>query len=429
MDTTQLDHLAKALAASRTRRALSRALAALPITGAGGLLVAEAGARRKAQTEKKKKKKAFCFRGNTVRAKKKKKVKKLRKKGATKGACRTCNPACRQGQRCCGTTCLAGPWGNDTLVGSQGTGPSSFHYPAELALSPDGLTAFIADSANDRISVWSRPSAGSTAWANLATFGSTGPAADRIKNPRGVAVTPNGLMALVADTDHHQMTVWTRPSAGSTDWTRQTAFGSYGTGDNQFDYPIGGAISPDGLTAWAVDYRHSRISVWNRTSPTVVFTHQKNFGSEGTGPSNFKIPTGMAVTSDGLTACVVDNNNNRVSVWVRPDAISTDWTNRTTFGSFGTGPGEFFGPHRVAVAPDGLTAWITDGSNRRVSVWTRPSAGSTAWTNQALFGSFGTGPSNFSNPDGIAVTPDGLTTLVADLGLHRVSVWDLACPG
>jgi DNA-binding beta-propeller fold protein YncE len=117
-----------------------------------------------------------------------------------------------------------------------------------------------------------------------------------------------------------------------------------------------------------------------------------------------------------------------VEVCCGGDCQTPTWTNQTTFGSFGDGPSQFSFPSGVAVSADMLTVWVTDTNNTRISVWTRPDASSTTWSNATTFGSFGSGASQFANPTGVAVAPDLLTVWVADSGNNRVSVWELACP-
>ena len=48
-------------------------------------------------------------------------------------------------------------------------------------------------------------------------------------------MTPDALTALIADTDNHRISVWTRTGANSTDWSNQTTFGSFGSGPSNFD--------------------------------------------------------------------------------------------------------------------------------------------------------------------------------------------------
>ena len=102
-----------------------------------------------------------------------------------------------------------------------------------------------------------------------------------------------------------------------------------------------------------------------------AWTNQTTFGSEGSGPRQFQSPSGLAITPGGLAAWVADANNNRITVWTRPGATSTDWANQTTFGTMGSGPSQFDYPAGPAVAPDGLTVWAADADNNCISVWSQ----------------------------------------------------------
>jgi hypothetical protein len=119
-----------------------------------------------------------------------------------------------------------------------------------------------------------------------------------------------------------------------------------------------------------------------------TWVNQTTFvGSKGDGVNQISVAYGLALSGDGLTAWIADSFNSRISVWTRPGANSTAWSNQTTIGSEGSGPTQFTNPSGVAVSPTGQTLWVSDTSNNRLSVWTRPDASSTAWSNQATFGS------------------------------------------
>jgi DNA-binding beta-propeller fold protein YncE len=337
---------------------------------------------------------------------------------------------CEPGQVCCAGTCQTPLWANQTTFGSTGSGASQFRLPRGVAVAPDGLTVWVADQLNARVSIWTRPDPTSDAWANSTTFGASGGGAGQLSNPDGVAVAPDALTVWVADRGNARVSVWTRPDAASTAWTNATTFGSTGSGTSQFNSPRGVAVEPDGLTVWVGDFFNHRVSVWTRPdAASTAWANATTFGSQGSGASQFSGPAGVAVAPDGLAVWIGDQLNARVSVWTRPDATSTAWTNQTTFGSFGEGTDQFDNPVAVAVTADSLTVWVADQLNARISVWTRPSAASTAWASATTFGSRGGGTDQFDNPLGVAVAPDGRTIWVADPLNERISVWELGCMG
>ena len=80
----------------------------------------------------------------------------------------------------------------------------------------------------------------------------------KFNTPKGVAVAPDGAFALVADMDNHRIrhivlatkavTTLAGSSSGSTDATGTSA---------KFNYPHGVAVSPDGVFALVADFvRH-----------------------------------------------------------------------------------------------------------------------------------------------------------------------------
>jgi sugar lactone lactonase YvrE len=304
-------------------------------------------------------------------------------------------------------------------------------------VSTDGLTAWVADYNNHRISVWTRPNTttSATAWTNQTTFGTEGTGPNEFEFPVGVFASVDGLTLWVAEYNNSRISVWTRPNTttDATNWTNQTTFGTDGDGPSNLANPNNVFVSADGLTAWVADYGNNRISVWTRpntTTSATSWTNQTTFGSTGSGPSEFDYPAGVVASTDGLTVWVADLDNNRISVWTRPNTTTgaTNWTNQTTFGTEGSGPGEFDDPSAVFVSADGLTAWVTELLNNRVSVWKRPNTttDATAWTNQTTFGGDGSSPSQFYDPSGIFVSANGLTAWVADLDNNRISVWTLS---
>jgi len=87
------------------------------------------------------------------------------------------------------------------------------------------------------------------------------------------------------------------------------------------------------------------------------------FGSFGTGNGQFNSPRGIAVGSGG-NIYVADTNNNRVQIFDSSGAF------QSTFGSFGTGNGQFNFPFGIAVGSGG-NIYVADSFNRRVQVFSQ----------------------------------------------------------
>ena len=83
---------------------------------------------------------------------------------------------------------------------------------------------------------------------------------------------------------------------------------------------------------------------------------------------------GMAtpvLTDHGLRpAGSLQPGNNRIAVWTRPSTTSTTWSYSAQFGTQGSGDSNFSVPTGVFVSADTLTAWVADSGNNRIAIWT-----------------------------------------------------------
>jgi DNA-binding beta-propeller fold protein YncE len=263
------------------------------------------------------------------------------------------------------------------------------------------------------------------AWTAQTPLGSYGSANDQFYDPIGVAISANGLELYIADNNNKRIGVWKRPDT-NTAWAAQTPLGSSGTGNDQFNTPYGVAISTDGLELYVADAGNPRIAVWTRTSTTDAWTAQTPLGSYGTGNNQFSSPVGVAISTDGLTLYVSDNFNHRISVWTRTTTAGT-WTAQTPLGNGpGTSDNQFSYPGGVAISTDGLGLYVADSGNNRIALWTRTTI-SGAWTAQTPLGNgqptAGTASDQFNSPTFVAISPDGLALYITDTSNNRLAVW------
>jgi DNA-binding beta-propeller fold protein YncE len=160
-----------------------------------------------------------------------------------------------------------------------------------------------------------------------------------------------------------------------------SAFGSYGTGNGQFNEPTGIAIETASNTVVVSDEKNNRVEEFNNAGEFV-----RSFGTEGTGNGQFKEPRGIAVgTNRGLF--VTDTGNNRVEEFTEKGEYENQ------FGTTGAGNGQFNSPKGVAVDPKG-NIWVADSGNNRVEEFD---------SKREYVRQFSTG----TNPVGIAVDSKG----------------------
>jgi hypothetical protein len=135
-------------------------------------------------------------------------------------------------------------------------------------------------------------------------------------------------------------------------------------------------------------------------------TFLNSFGSSGTGNGQFQDPGGIGVSSSG-TVYVADNVNDRVEIF------NATGTFISSFNS--TSAGLFNNLGQLAVSPSGTVA-VADFGNNRVDLF-NPNG-----VFQSSFGTAGAGNGQFDGPDGITYTSSG-TIYVTDALNSRVETF------
>ena len=146
-------------------------------------------------------------------------------------------------------------------------------------------------------------------------------------HPRGVAVA--GDRVFVCDRYNHRVQVLTR------ELQPVKQFGSQGSGDGQFNYPMSIAVDSEGML-YVSDYGNHRVQVFTRNGQFIY-----SFGKKGSGQGELIGPCGVFV--DGSYVYVAENSNNRVCVLTKDGQF---------IASFGKG--HITGPRGMFVDSDGF---------------------------------------------------------------------------
>ncbi len=187
-------------------------------------------------------------------------------------------------------------------------------------------------------------------------------------------------------------------ASGGTD---EGQWGSRGTGTSQFIDPWGVAINSSGYV-YVTDTGNHRVQVFDMDGNFVT-----QWGSRGTGNGEFNMPMGIAVASNGRVY-VADMGNDRIQVFDASGSYITQW------GSTGTSSGHFHQPVGVAIRNSNGYVYVTDMGNDRVQYFDANGVYQGAW------GSQGTGTGQFNAPTGIAVNQNNGEVIVADSTYNRV---------
>ena len=135
----------------------------------------------------------------------------------------------------------------------------------------------------------------------------------------------------------------------------------------------------------------------------------RSFGSKGSGHGQFNGPCGVAVDDNG-NILVVDLYNNCIQ------KFTPDGTFITTVGKKGNNPLEFDEPMGIAIHPLNKRVYIADHNNHRLQIL------NPDLTFSSSFGSYGSGNGQFRYPWDVAFDCAG-NVHVADTKNHRVQVF------
>jgi len=323
-------------------------------------------------------------------------------------------------------TTIAGS-GNNAFADGTGAG-ASFAYPNGLAMDPTTGNIVVADSVNNRIRlvtpagvVTTLAGSGSPAYAD-----GTGAAAS-FNYPAGVAVIPSSGVIVVADMNNHRIRLVTYPGgvvttlAGSGTPTFADGAGPAAS----FRQPRGVAVLPNGNIVVA-DSVNQRIRL---VTPAGVVTTLAGNGTatfaDGTGAAaRFYSPSGVAVDSTTGNIFVADTLNNRVRLVTYPGGVVTTLAGSGTPAfADGTGAGASLNnPYGVAVIPSSGVIVVADTYNNRIRLVTYPGKAVTtlAGSGSNTFAD-GTGAAaSFNNPYGVAIDPFTDRVYVADTVNMRI---------
>ena len=168
-----------------------------------------------------------------------------------------------------------------------------------------------------------------------------------------------------------------------------TKVGTYGNGPLQFLNAFNISIHPSDKKIFAVDRPNHRIQILN---PDLTF--YSSFGSHGSGNGQFTYPWDVAFDSAG-NVYVSDSNNHCIQVFTAEGQFLKQ------FGKKGSGRGELNWPSSITIDSDNMV-YVTENINHRVSIFT------TDGQFLRSFGTMGTGQGQFNEPCGITIDKRGL---------------------
>ena len=145
----------------------------------------------------------------------------------------------------------------------------------------------------------------------------------------------------------------------------EAKWGTFGSGNGQFFYPLGIAVDSQGYI-YVADTGNNRIQKFNSDG-----TFQAKWGSFGTENGQFNAPSGIAADSQGYIF-VADTDNDRIQKFDSAGNFQTMW------GVSGSDNGELNSPCGAAIDSQGV-AYVTDKFNNRVQKFRYVSTSTTSY--------------------------------------------------
>jgi DNA-binding beta-propeller fold protein YncE len=238
-----------------------------------------------------------------------------------------------------------------TKWGEEGNGNGQFSFPSDPAVDADG-NVYVADVGNNRIQKFTSGGTFLTKW------GSLGGGDGQFRSPKGTAVDSAGNV-YVADHGNHRVQKFAPNAQDPLQYDLVAKWGTEGDGDGEFKLPqsvaldAGGNIYVAEFSTYVGDRNNDRIQKFSGAGAFVT-----KWGSFGTGNGQFDFPAGVAVDADGHVF-VADRMNNRIQVFTSSGAYLTQW------GTPGDGDGEFQQPVGVTVDGDG-NVYVSGHFNNRI---------------------------------------------------------------
>lgn len=188
-------------------------------------------------------------------------------------------------------------------------------------------------------------------------------------------------------------------------------FGSPGSGLGQFNFPKEMDVDSRGQI-YVADSANHRIQVLAPDGNALT-----SWGDFGTEPGQFNEPWGLAVDEERGFVYVADTWNHRIQKFDLEGNYLTEWGTFADSGGQASGfESFFFGPRDIVIDEEG-NLYVADTGNERIQKFSPDGVFLGQW------GGEGTGPGQFREPVGIVIGPQG-KIYVADTWNQRIQVFD-----
>lgn len=256
-------------------------------------------------------------------------------------------------------------------------GPGGAGPPRPADASPDHHFVMVLDASGQVIEEWKQ-------WDSL------------FKMPHRIAISPYDPQRCVWIIDRENEQVFKFSHDGKRLLMTLGEKGVIGNDDRHFGRPTDIAFLPDGSFYIADGYTNTRIIKFDRNGNYVF-----QWGSEGSGPGQFKVQVHDVATDSSGRVFVADRGNNRIQIFDAHGKYLEQWPNIRA-------------PSYIHITRDGYV-WVVSGQGNRIAKYDLSGRLLTYW------GMYGTFPGGLDDPHDLSVAPDG-TLYVSIFSTQKVGL-------